>query len=189
MEYQTTRSNGRPLAFYMLAYIMDAICFTTPFPLMNWSWNPTCTKPIHEYHSKLWEENVKDSFYEICHFMVIPVHQMLYGFAPPCISESVIGNLKVVSDWFIEENFSYIRVFRCSIPPHALPKFLPDRLVCREVAHQIITGSIGIELKTTQNNFWPVFPVQIGRFLLLNLGHSKVEVASLEEVKLVNPRT
>jgi hypothetical protein len=60
---------------------------------------------------------------------------MLYGYAPPRISESVIGNLKEVFDWFIEENFSYIRVFRCSIPPHALPKFPLDRLVCSEVAH------------------------------------------------------
>jgi hypothetical protein len=111
---------------------------------------------------------------------------MLYGCAPPCISESVIENLKAVVDWFIEENFSYIRVFGCSIPPHSLPKFLPDRLVCREVAHQIITGGIGIELKTSQKKFWPVFPVQIGRFSLLDLGHSKVENASLEEVKLVD---
>jgi hypothetical protein len=58
--------------------------------------------------------------------------------------------------------------------------------VCRELAHQIITGGIGIEMKTTQKKFWLVFPVQIGRFSLLNLGHSKVEVASLEEVKLVD---
>jgi hypothetical protein len=110
----------------------------------------------------------------------------LYGCAPPRISESVIGNLKAVADWFIKDHFSYIRVFRCSIPPHALPKFLPNRLVCREVAHQIITSSIGIELKTTQKKFWLVFPLQIGRFSLLNLGHSKVEVATLEEVKLVD---
>jgi hypothetical protein len=60
MEYQTARSSGRPVAFYMSAYIMDAICFKTPFPLMNWSLNPACTEPIHEYHSKMWEENAKD---------------------------------------------------------------------------------------------------------------------------------
>jgi hypothetical protein len=126
----------------MSTYIMDAICFTTPFPLMNCRWNLGCPEPIHEYHSKLWEENDKDSFYEICHFVVIPVHQMMYGCAPPPISESVIGNLKEVADWFIEENFSYIKVFRCSIPPHALPKFLPDRLVCREVSYQIITCAV-----------------------------------------------
>jgi hypothetical protein len=135
MEYQTVRSQGKTTAFYMPAYIMDAICFSTPFPLMNWSWNPTCAEPVHEYHSKLWEENAKDSFYEICYFVVILVHQMMYGCAPPCILESVIENLKEVSDWFIKDNFSYIRVFRCSIPLHALSKFLPDRLVCREVAH------------------------------------------------------
>jgi hypothetical protein len=186
MEYQTARSNGRPVAFYMSAYIMDAICFSTPFPLMNWSWNLTYPEPIHEYHSKLWEENAKDSFYEICHFVVIPLHQMLYDCVPPRISELVTGNLRTVVDWFIEENFSYIRVFGCSIPPHALPKFLPDRLVCREVAHQIVTGGIGIELKMAQKKSWPVFPVQIGKFSLLNLGHSKVEAAALEEVKLVD---
>jgi hypothetical protein len=186
MEYQTARSKGQPIAFYMSAYIMDAICFSTPFPLMNWSWNPTYLEPIHEYHSKLWEENAKDTFYEIRHFMVIPLHQMLYGCTPPRISELVIGTLKAVVEWFIEDNFSYIRVFGCSIPPHALPKFLPDRLVCREVAHQIVTGGIGIELKMAQKKSWLVFPFQIGKFSLLNLGHSKVEAAALEEVKLVD---
>jgi hypothetical protein len=97
----------------------------------------------------------------------------------------VTGSLREIVDWFIEENFSYIRVFRCSIPPHALPKFLSDRLVCREVTYQIVTGGIRIELKTTQKKSWPIFPVQIGKFSLSNLGHSKVEATSLEGVKLV----
>jgi hypothetical protein len=170
----------------MFSYIMDFICFTTPFPLMNWSWNPTYPEPTHEYHSKIWEENDKDSFYEICHFMVIPLHQLVYDCTPPRILELVIGGLKAIVDWFIEENFSYIRVFRCSIPPHALQKFLPDRLVCREVAHQIVIGGIGIELNMAQKKSWPVFPIQIGKFSFLNLGHSKVEATVLEEVKLVD---
>ena len=55
-----------------------------------------------------------------------------------------------------------------------------------EVAHQIVTGGIGIELKVAQKKFWPVFLVQIGKFSLLNLGHSKVEAVALEEVKFVN---
>jgi hypothetical protein len=148
----------------MLAYIMDAICFSTPFPLMNWSWNPTYLEPIHEYHSKIWEENAKDSFYEIFHFMVIPLHRMLYGCEPPHISNSIKGNLRAIVDWIEEEAFSHIRVFGCSTPPHALLKFLPDRLVCREVGHQIVVGGIGIELKAAQKNFWPVFPIQIGNF-------------------------
>jgi hypothetical protein len=170
----------------MSVYVMDAICFMTPFPLMNWSWNPTNAEPIHFYHSKLWEEKAKDFFYEIFHNVVIPVHQTLYGHPPPRISDQIMGNLKQVADWFIEENFSYIRVFGCSVSPHALPKFLPDRLVCREVAYQTVTRGIGKELKAAQKKFWPVFPLQVGRFSLLNFGHSKVEAAALEDVKLVD---
>ena len=86
VEYQMEKSKFQPTSFYMFAYVMDSICYMSPFPLINWSWNPTCTKPIHFYHSKLWEEKVKDFFYEICHDVVIPVHQTLYGYTPPRIS-------------------------------------------------------------------------------------------------------
>jgi hypothetical protein len=117
---------------------------------------------------------------------VIHVHQALYGYPPPHISEQIMENLKTIVDWFIEENFSYIRVFGCSIPPHALPKFLPDILVYREVAYQIIIGGIDKELKALQKKFGPTFPLQVGRFSLLNFGHSKVEDAALEDVKLLD---
>ena len=119
------------MAFYMSAYIMDAIYFRTPFPLMNWSWDPSCAEPVHKYHSALWEDNAKDNFYEVCHYVIIPLHRMSFGCEPPRISHTIIENLKIVVDWFIEEHFSYVRVFGCSIPPHALPKILPDRLICR----------------------------------------------------------
>jgi hypothetical protein len=147
VEYQTKKSKGQPVSFYMFSYIMDAICYMTPFPLMNWSWNPTCVEPIHFYHSKISKEKSKDLFYEICRYIVIPMHQILYGYQPPRISEKIMGNLKTVVDWFIKENFSYVRVFGCSISPHSLPNFLLDRLLCREVAYQIVIGGIGKELK------------------------------------------
>jgi hypothetical protein len=185
-DYKSARSQGQPVAFYMSAYIMDAICFMTPFPLMNWGWNITYLEPIQEYHSELWEENEKKSFYKICHFVVIPMHKMFFVCDPPCIFETVSKNLKEIADWFIEEIFSYIRVYGCSIPPHVLPKFLPDRLVCREVAHQIVKVSIRIELKVAQKKSWLIFLVHIGKFSLQNMGHSKVEAEALEEVKLLN---
>jgi hypothetical protein len=81
-NYRVAKSKGQPVAFYMPAYIMDAIFFVTPFPLMNWSWNITCPEPIHEYHSVLWEENAKNLFYEIFHFIIIPMHKMFHGCEP-----------------------------------------------------------------------------------------------------------
>jgi hypothetical protein len=68
----------------------------------------------------LWEEKAKDFFYEICHNVVVPFHIAIYGQPPPHISDRIMGNLGKIEDWFIEENFSYIMVFRCSVPPHDL---------------------------------------------------------------------
>jgi hypothetical protein len=37
---------------------------------------------IHEYHSSLWEKNAKDAFYEICHFVIIPMHKIFFHANP-----------------------------------------------------------------------------------------------------------
>jgi hypothetical protein len=120
-EYKATESKGKPTPFYMSVYVMDAIYFMSPFPLMNWIWTPSSVESIHFYHSKLWEEKAKDFFYEVCHNVVIPVHIALYGHPPPRISDQIMGNLGKLADWFIEEKFSYIIFFGCSVPPHVLP--------------------------------------------------------------------
>jgi hypothetical protein len=119
----------------------------TPFPLMNWSWTPTSSDPRHFYHSKLWDENVKYLFYEICHNLVVDTHIAIYGHQPARISERIMGKLGTFAEWYIEENFSYIRVFDCFVPPHSLPHILPKKLVCQEVAYQIVVGGITKELK------------------------------------------
>jgi hypothetical protein len=185
-RYQSLRAKGKPTQFFMSAYIMDVVCFMTPFPLMDWSWTPNSVEPIHIYHSKLWEEKEKDFLYEICNWVVVSMHTAIYGYPPPRISDKIVTNLGRIVDWYIEEHFSYIRVFGCSVPPYALPQFLPDRLVCREVARQTVLGGISKELKAVQKKVWPSFPLQIGTFSLLDFGHSKVEAAALEEIKLVS---
>jgi hypothetical protein len=59
-------------------------------------------------------------------------------------------------------------------------------MVCNEVAYQTIAGGINKELEVAQKNLWPNFPIQVGMFTLLDFGHSKVMVATLEDVKLVD---
>jgi hypothetical protein len=106
----------------------------TPFPLMDWRWTPNRIEPIHIYHSKIWEEKAKEFLYEICNRVVVFMQTSIYGYPPPRISDKIVTNLGRIKDWYIEEHFSYIRVFGCLVPPYALLQFLPDRLVCREVA-------------------------------------------------------
>lgn len=35
LDYRAARDRGQPMAFYMSAYLMETICFMTPFTLMN----------------------------------------------------------------------------------------------------------------------------------------------------------
>jgi hypothetical protein len=64
-EYRAQKESGKISSFFMSAYIMDVVFFLTCFPLMSWSWNLAEAKPIHVYHSKLWENKAVDFVYEI----------------------------------------------------------------------------------------------------------------------------
>jgi hypothetical protein len=117
---------------------------------------------------------------------MVSMHVTIFSHPPPRISEKIMTNLGSVADRYIEDQFSYIRVFGCFVPLYVLRKFLPDRLVCREVAHQTVLDGIIKYLKALQKKLWPTFPLQIGMFTLLDFGNSKVEVTALEDIKIVN---
>jgi hypothetical protein len=70
-----------------------------------------------------------------------------------------MGNLGTIADWYIEEHFSYIRVFGFLVSPHAIPKLLPDRLLFKEVSYQTVVGQITKYLKETQKKAWPMFSI------------------------------
>jgi hypothetical protein len=59
-------------------------------------------------------------------------------------------------------------------------------MVCREVAYQTVVGGINKELKEAQKKVRSTFCIQVGMLTLLDFGHSKVEAAALEDVKLVS---
>jgi hypothetical protein len=102
-EYQTQNVSGKATSFYMFSYIMDAICFMTPFPLMSWNWTPNNEEPIHVYHSKLWEDKAKDFVYEILNWVMVPMHVVIFSHPPLRISYKVVANLGSMADWYIEE--------------------------------------------------------------------------------------
>jgi hypothetical protein len=83
------------------------------------------------YYSKLWEDKSKDFVYDIFNRVMVPMHVVIFDHPPPRISDKFVANLNNMADWYIEEQFSYIRVFGFFVPPYALSLFLPDKLVCR----------------------------------------------------------
>jgi hypothetical protein len=170
----------------MSAYIMDAVCSMTPFPLMSWAWNPVQEKPVHEYHDKLWENKADKFIYEIFNWVMVPLHITIFGRSPPRISDSIAANLSGIADWYVEAEFSYFRVFGAVVPPLALPLFIPDKLACREIARQTVIGGVSKELKASSKKVWPFFPVRLNSYSLLDFGHAKAEAAALEDLSLVS---
>jgi hypothetical protein len=78
-EYRAQRASKKTTSFFMFSYIMDAICFMTPFPLMNSSWDPSNTEPIHVYHSNLWEDKDKEFIYDIFNWVMVPLHVTIFS--------------------------------------------------------------------------------------------------------------
>jgi hypothetical protein len=86
----------------------------------------------------------------------------------------------------VEAEFSYFIVFGASVPPHALPLFIPDKLACREVAWKMVIGGVSKELKGYSKKVWHSFPIWLNSYSLLDFGHAKAEVAALEDLSLVS---
>lgn len=131
----------------MSAYIMDTIYLIVSFLAIGWNWTPVESLPIQVYHNKLWEANYYDHFYQICHFVMTPFHQALFYTKLPRMSRPTMDCLERILDWQTEGNFSFIRVLSCLSPPHVLPLYILDMLLCKEVAYQIMRIGITVELK------------------------------------------
>jgi hypothetical protein len=186
IDYREKKAAGRPSGFFMSAYIMDAICSMMPFPLMNWAWSPTQEKSVHEYHDKLWENNANEFIYEIFNWVMVLLHVAIFGLSPPHISNRIAMNLSHIADLYIEEEFSFFRVFKAAVPPLALPLFIPDKLAYREIARQTVIGEVTKELKASSKKVWLFFPVRLNSYSLLDFGHAKDEAETLEYLSLVS---
>ena len=117
---------------------------------------------------------------------MVALHIAIFGLSPPRISDSIATNLSRIVDWYVEEEFSYFRVFRVVVPPLVLPLFIPDKLACREIARQTVIGGVSKELKASSKKVWPFFPVQLNSYSLLDFGHAKAEAAAIEDFSLVS---
>jgi hypothetical protein len=99
---------------------------------------------------------------------------------------NIVVNLSIIANWYVEVEFSYLRVFSASVPLNALPLFIPDRLACREITRQTVISGARKELKGYSKKVWPPFPIHIHSYSLLDFRHAKDEAAALEDLKLVH---
>jgi hypothetical protein len=99
---------------------------------------------------------------------MVLMHVSRFGNPLLRISDSIAANLSSVTDWYVEAEFSYIRVFDALVPPYALPRFMLDKLVCREITRQTVLGGISKDLKGFLKKVWLPFPIHFNMYSLLD---------------------
>jgi hypothetical protein len=65
-----------------------------------------------------------------------------------------------------------------------LPRYVLDNILAHEVAYQMVEEGITTALQTMNKRSWPNFPINLGKFTLTNIPHTRKEVTSLKELIL-----
>jgi len=186
LDFRTkTRVTKRLIpAFYYSAYILDTLCFNSEFPVLGWRWTAQDTMPIHIYHQKLWKTSYKHHLYQVCNGFMLPIHYSIFNKPAPKISYQAGIDLTSIGRWFGEEKFTYIRIFGSQVEPHVLPLYIPDKLVVREIAYQIISEGVTQTLKKNKKQLWPSFPLRCGVYTLHDFKHSEKEATKMKSLTL-----
>jgi len=98
LEYRQDKIAGNTTPFFFCAYILDALCFNSEFPLLGWKWTSKYPTPIHIYHKLLWKVHFKDHVYRICHGFLIPFFQTIFNRFPPRFSDKAKTDLSLIGD-------------------------------------------------------------------------------------------
>ena len=98
LEYRKDKDTGNTTPFYFCAYILDALCFNSEFPILGWKWTPKDLVPIHIYHKLLWKVHFKNHVYRICHDFLIPVYQTIFDQFPPRLSKKAKTDISQIGD-------------------------------------------------------------------------------------------
>ena len=68
-----------------------------------------------------------------------------------------------VAHWFPFTEYTFIRVFGTFKAPHALPRFITDKVLMQEVCFQMTSGFSNV-LSKGKKKPWPALPLTIGAY-------------------------
>ena len=75
-------------------------------------------------------------------------------------SQEAATDLLAVRKYFVEDGFTYIRVFGSTVNPHVLPLYVSDKLLAMEFTYQTIGKDLTKVLKENKKLLWSPFLVK-----------------------------
>jgi hypothetical protein len=89
-------------------------------------------------------------------------------------------DIKEIGDWYIMKHYAYIRIYVNTCPPHLLPKYIPEKLLIREITYQTVEVRVTTMLSTNSKRYRPRLPIIVGKYNLTNVPHAKKEEESMK---------
>jgi len=151
---------------------------------MGWKWTTNDPTPIFLSYKKMWEQEYIPHFHQLCQGVVLPLHQLVFNRRCLRFTKESITDLQVIGRYFLEESFSYIRIFGSQDFPHVLSMYVLDKLLAREVAYKTVGNVITKSLGEMKKSLRPNFSLQCMSFTLLNYGHAYKEYQNMYSLKL-----
>jgi len=101
---------------------------------------------IHVYWNQLWERKYQSNYEKNCNDFLLSLHHLLTGRQSYCILGNARQSLLKIGDWFVNEKFTYIRIYGATKALHLLPKIVTDHMVLMEISYQSYCYGIGVVL-------------------------------------------
>ena len=124
---------GTPSEFYMASYLLDAVNARLHFEGWPHNYDSEQTQAIHLKTKVFWESRYKSDIEQISQIFIPALYGKLFGQDTPCMSWREMETLGQVAHWFPFAEYTIIRVFGTLKAPHALPRFITDKVLMREV--------------------------------------------------------
>ena len=128
---------GMPSEFYMASYLLDVVCSRLHFEGWVHNWDPKQTREIHLQTKVFWDSRYKQYIESISQVFIPALYKKLFGQDAPCMSWRAMETLVKVAHWFPFAEYTFIRVFGSFRAPHAMPRFVTDRMLMQEVCFQM----------------------------------------------------
>jgi hypothetical protein len=85
----------------------------------------------------LWDINYKKYLYDICEYSLVPLFIVIFNHPHHRVSQGAITSVKEIGDWYIGKYYTYFKIYGCSQAPHHLPKYVPEKILAREISYEI----------------------------------------------------
>jgi len=85
-------------------------------------------------------------FCQICDSFMISLYNMFKNQTTSKFSQGSLNSIKEIGNWFVDNKFSYFKIYGCERELHLLPRYVLDRLVPREITYQRVFIGIATSL-------------------------------------------